>query len=165
VGTTSFEPYERIWKTWAPPKCRFFVWLVAQNRCWTADCLARRGLPHPERCPLCDQAAETIDHLLVQCVFAREFWFRFFSRIGLQDFSPQPTETSFHFWWEKVSNAASDTLRKGTNSLIILGAWTLWTHRNKCVFDGVAPNVVGALAVAEDERRSWFLAGARGLSL
>jgi len=91
VGTTSFEPCERIWKTWAPPKCRFFVWLVAHNRCWTADRLARRGLPHPERCLLCDQAAETIDHLLVQCVFAREFWFRFFSRIGLQAFSPQPT--------------------------------------------------------------------------
>ncbi|KAL5674584.1 hypothetical protein ACJX0J_018890 [Zea mays] len=22
-----FEPFERIWKTWAPPKCRFFLWL------------------------------------------------------------------------------------------------------------------------------------------
>ena len=95
VGSTSFEPCERIWKTWAPPKCHFFVRLVAHNRCWTAD---RHGLPHPEHCPLCDQAAETIGHLLVQCVFAREFWFRFFSRIGLQAFSPQSTETSFHSW-------------------------------------------------------------------
>ena len=94
VGSISFEPCERIWKTWAPPKCRFFVWLVAHNRCWTADRLARRGLPHPEHCPLCDQAAETIDHLLVQCVFAREFWFRFFSRMGLQALSPQSTEIS-----------------------------------------------------------------------
>jgi hypothetical protein len=64
-----------------------------------------------------------------------------------------------------VSNAASNMLRKRTNSLIILGAWTLWTHRNKCIFDGAAPNVVGALAIAEDERRSWSLTGARGLSL
>ncbi|KAL5680147.1 hypothetical protein ACJX0J_006532 [Zea mays] len=23
-----FEPYERIWKTWAPPKCQFFLWLI-----------------------------------------------------------------------------------------------------------------------------------------
>jgi len=28
-------------KTWAPAKCKFFMWLVAYNRCWTADCLAR----------------------------------------------------------------------------------------------------------------------------
>ena len=32
-------------------------------------------------------------------------------------------------------------------------------------FYGAAPSVAGALAVAEDDRRSWSLAGARGLSL
>ena len=64
-----------------------------------------------------------------------------------------------------MSNAASEMLRKGINSLIILGAWTLWTHRNKCVFNGADPSVASALAVAEDERRSWSLEGARGLSL
>jgi hypothetical protein len=74
-------------------------------------------------------------------------------------------DISFHNWWERVSNAASEITRKGINSLIILGAWILWTHRNNCVFDGAAPSVTGALAVAEDERRSWSLAGARGLSL
>jgi hypothetical protein len=47
-GAIPFEPFERIWKSWAPPKCRFFMWLAAHNRCWTADRLARRGLPHPE---------------------------------------------------------------------------------------------------------------------
>jgi hypothetical protein len=107
---------ERVWKTWAPPKCRFFVWLVAHNRCWTADHLARRGLPHPERCPLCDQNAETIDHILVLCVFAREFWYRRFSWFGLQTFAPQPTETSFHLWWEMVSSTVGDMLKKGMNS-------------------------------------------------
>ena len=40
-GAICFEPYERIWKSWAPPKCRFFMWLVAHNRCWTADRLAK----------------------------------------------------------------------------------------------------------------------------
>ena len=25
-----------VWKTWAPPKCRFFSWLVVQNRLWTS---------------------------------------------------------------------------------------------------------------------------------
>jgi hypothetical protein len=37
VGATEFSPWERIWKAWAPPKCRFFMWLVACKRCWTAD--------------------------------------------------------------------------------------------------------------------------------
>jgi hypothetical protein len=54
IGSMRFEPYERIWKTWAPAKCRYFVWLVAHNKCWTADRLAPRGMVHPEKCPLCD---------------------------------------------------------------------------------------------------------------
>ena len=74
------------------------------------------------------------------------------------------TETFFHLWWEMVSSTVGDMLRKGMNSLIILGAWTLWTHRNKCVFDGTAPNIAGALAVGEDKGKAWSLAGARGLS-
>uniref|UniRef100_A0A0A9CGX0 Reverse transcriptase zinc-binding domain-containing protein n=1 Tax=Arundo donax TaxID=35708 RepID=A0A0A9CGX0_ARUDO len=165
LGSTLFEPWERIWKTWAPPKCRFFVWLIAHNKCWTAERLARRGLPHPERCPLCDQKAETIDHLLGLYVFAREFWFRFFTQVRLQSLSPQPTEISFHDWLERASDTTSGLIRQGTNSLIILGAWTLWTHRNRCVFDGAAPSIAGALVIAEEEQRLWSMAGARGLSL
>lgn len=36
-----------IWNSLAPPRCRYFLWLVALNRCWTADRLRSRGLPHP----------------------------------------------------------------------------------------------------------------------
>jgi len=137
LGSTLFGPWERIWKSWAPLKCRFFMWLVAHNRCWTADRLVRRGLPHPEYCPLCDQEDETIDHLLVSCVFEREFRFFLFRQFGLQTISPQPTELSFHAWWENASSSTKDGLmRQGVNSLIILGAWTIWNHRNSCVFDG-----------------------------
>jgi hypothetical protein len=64
------------------------MWLVTHNKCWTADRLARRGLPHPENCPLCDQEEETIDHLLVHCVFAIEFWFNLFRQVGLQALPP-----------------------------------------------------------------------------
>jgi len=83
VGSTHLGPWERIWKTWAPAKCRFFHWLVAHNRCWTADRLAKRRLPHPEKCPHCDQENESINHLLVGCVFARQFWFHVLAQIGL----------------------------------------------------------------------------------
>jgi hypothetical protein len=165
LGSTIFGPWERIWKSWAPPKCRFFMWLVAHNKCWMADRLAHRGLPHPESCPLCDQEDETIDHLLVHCVFAREFWFILFRQVGLHTMSPQPSELSFLAWWEKASSSINDGLmRQGIDSLIILGAWTIWNHRNGCVFDGATPNLAGALVLAGEERHRWSMAGARGLS-
>jgi hypothetical protein len=58
--------------------------------------------PHPERCLLCDQDDETIDHLLVSCVFARKF--------GLHLMSPQPDDYSFVPWCERLNETANDML-------------------------------------------------------
>jgi hypothetical protein len=70
VGSVLFDSWERVWKTWAPPKCSFFMWMVSHNRCRTADRLARRNLPHHDLCLICDYEEETINNLLVHCVFA-----------------------------------------------------------------------------------------------
>lgn len=117
-------------------KCVFFIWLVAHNRCGTADRLQRRSLPHHEACVLCDQAPETLDHLLMPCVFLRQFWFFFVSLIGLAVLAPQLGEISFLDWWRKASSSLLLLMQKGLNSIVILGAWTLWRHRNGCLFDG-----------------------------
>ena len=54
--------------------------------------------------------------------------------------------------------------RKGFNSLCILGAWTLWKHRNACAFDGMTPNLQRALQDFKDESLLWRFAGAKGLA-
>jgi hypothetical protein len=95
LGAVQFEPYKRIWETWAPPRCKFFMWLASLNRCWTADRLARWGLDHPIHCMLCEQEKETIQHILVSCVFSREVWFRVLSLVGLQRGTPEPGEENF----------------------------------------------------------------------
>jgi hypothetical protein len=99
LGSVDFEPYHRIWKTWAPPKCKFFMWLIAHQRVWTADRLQKRGIDHPERCPFCDQEQETLDHLLVGCVFAREFWLKLLIQINPQTMVPQSGVGTFMDWW------------------------------------------------------------------
>jgi hypothetical protein len=70
IGATGFGPWKQIWKSWAPGKCKFFLWTAALNRIWTADHLARKVLSHSAACPPCDQVEETADHLLVACVFS-----------------------------------------------------------------------------------------------
>jgi hypothetical protein len=73
-GVVSFEPVDRIWKSWALGKCKFFMWLVRHNRCWTSDRFAKCIMDHPDHCSLCDQQEENINHLLLSCVFVRQFW-------------------------------------------------------------------------------------------
>lgn len=64
-----------------------------------------------------------------------------------------------------MEGSHSGDVRKGLNSLIILGAWTIWTHQNDCVFNGIAPCLVTALILVKEEAQLWKLAGATGISL
>jgi len=146
-----------------PGKCKFFLWTAALNRCWTADRLARKGLPHPAACPLCDQVAETIDHLLVECVFSRQVWFSVLQHFSLQVLVPQ-TNSSFFDWWEAAISRVDSQVQKGLNTIIILVAWSIWKHRNRCIFDGVVPDVSCVVSVCKEELRQWSLAGAREVS-
>jgi hypothetical protein len=103
------------------------------NRCWTADRLERLGLPHPGKCPLCDRKEENIQHLLIQCVVARQFWYYLFNQVGLSHHAPAATESTIDDWWKSVGASVSGEEHKGANSLIILRAWCIWKHRNSCV--------------------------------
>jgi len=64
-----------------------------------------------------------------------------------------------------VEASVAGDLRQGLNSLVILGAWSIWRHRNNCVFNGASPSVAAAIALAFEEAHLWSLAGARGLTL
>jgi hypothetical protein len=162
-GSIKFGSWRRIWKTWAPPRCKFFIWLVFHSRVWTADLLAKRNLPHPEACPFCDQEDETINHLLVGCVFARQVWFLVFQHLRLLHLAPQPTVTRFSGWWKSSTSAVPNDMRKGLNSLIILVAWEIWKHRNACVFDNRRPCILEVLKAISAEGGIWCSAGASKL--
>lgn len=112
-GSTTFEPWCRLWKSWAPPKCKVFLWLAIRNRCSTADRLAKQGLPHPHHCPLCDQEEETIQHLLTLCVFAQELWFNILSPLCLQAAIPTRNERSFAEWLRKTIKRIPKEKKKG----------------------------------------------------
>ena len=121
-------------------------------------------MPHPASCLLCDQQAEDAQHILTTCVFARDFWFTILSRFGMQQHVPSIYTRSFSDWWRKSAKRAHKGKRKGFNSLVVLGAWMLWKHRNRCVFDGATPSMSELLRTFEDELHLWGMAGARSLT-
>jgi exonuclease III len=161
-GSLLSSSWKLTWRTWAPPRVKFFVWLACQDRCWTGERLARRGLQHPTRCPLCDQAEETMRHLLTGCPFSLTVWHEVLSWIR-STAGPPDGEDDFVDWWKSALRSTPRALRKGTSSLVMLTAWWIWKHRNAIVFDNARPNSIGLLDTIRSEARSWVLAGATGL--
>jgi hypothetical protein len=51
-----------------------FLWLVLHDHRWTGERRKRHNLQEDDSSTFCDQQAETITHLLIGCVFAREVW-------------------------------------------------------------------------------------------
>jgi hypothetical protein len=124
----------------------------------------RHGLQQSALCALCDQEAETTDHLLLNCIYSREVWFRLLSSVGLQHWAPNGDET-MAVWWQQHRANAPSALRKSFDSALMLVTWSLWKERNRRVFDGahLLPHRLYQLAIEEVD--AWIAAGFSALSV
>lgn len=105
-----------LWDGWAPLKRKVFSWLAAANRYWMADRLQRHGLPNWGGCPLRDQTAETLSHLLTECPFARQVPSRCRPLVHSQ---ARPSTPGL----SKLQHAPGEDKLRGARSLNILTMW------------------------------------------
>ena len=110
VGSISFEPWRRLWKSWAPEKCNAFLWLAIQNKCWTADRLVMRSRGRDNT---------TYSHHLRLC---QGFLASMVGSSWVRGVIPSANEVCFADWWSTASQQVEKSKRKGFNYLVILGA-------------------------------------------
>jgi hypothetical protein len=99
------------------------------GRCWTAERRQRHGLQSSADCALCSQESETISHLLVQCVFSREIWFKVFRRFEWQQLCPAQDDCLAP-WWLRSRQLIPKGQRKAFDSMVVLICWAVWLQRN-----------------------------------
>jgi len=88
----------------------------------------------------------------------------FYNTLAYRSWHYKLGKRSFEDWWASTSSRVSRQIQKGFNSIVILCSWTLWNHRNRCVFDGISPNSTNVIKVVKEELQIWATAGARGIS-
>ena len=125
------------------------------------DCCAARAawaLSEPA-CVFCDQALETIQHLLLTCPFARQTWHLVLDWLHIPVQIPDQEHTVTE-WWLGAKELAPPAHRKALKSIALLVPWMLW---NACVFDNATPSIESLVVRIKDEARCWAEAGAQGL--
>lgn len=68
--------------------------------------------------------------------------FNILQQVGLEVLAPHLNGLSFEDWWAGASSRVSGQIQKGLNAIIILDAWSLWKHRNHCVFYERTPSLI-----------------------
>lgn len=162
VGCIKSPELSTIWKSWAPPKCKFFAWLILQNRVWTSDRLARRDWDHRPSCPLCRATMETAHHLVFSCRYTRRVWASVSGWTGLANLHPDQwanSESALQ-WWTNITTTP-EIPRKATRSLALLILWEIWLERNSRVFNRRESLVPTVMAKLKSEVSLWMAAGAK----
>lgn len=144
-GSIQSASHKQIWKAWAPLKCKFFVWLALQNRCWTTDHLQRRGLANHDSCKFCSLVQESVEHLFRGCLWVRHFWTHILRKLGLGCATPRH-DSCLCDWWTRVRKHVPKEHRRGLDSIVILAIWTIWKEWNDCVFENKFMDLPGVVA-------------------
>jgi RNA recognition motif-containing protein len=165
LGLTTSLTAEVTWQTKAPPRCRFFVWLMLQNRIWTAARLQIRGWPNDYFCPLCRKNLETVSHLFQECCFSRELWEKVATWITTTQLRPASWNQmlDIQMWFIDLSGSAVGDRQKGTRSMVMLTVWEIWKERNNRVFNRSDRSTGQVFNAIQEEAKIWVRAGNQDL--
>jgi hypothetical protein len=132
-------PWKRIWKTNAPPRVAFFVWVAALGRILTTDNLRRRHVMVLDWCCMCKENGESISHLLLHCSAAMEIWYFMFSIFGIHWVMPGGVLALLSCWGDSCH---STRIRKVWDMVPPCVFWCIWWERNSRSFEGKERNLM-----------------------
>jgi hypothetical protein len=156
--------HKPLWGSFAPLKGKIFGWLALRYRLWTSDRRQRHGLQ--EHMAPRFTCLDTVDHVLVQCPYARQVWYDCLQEAGINIVEPR-SDSTLESWWSAARELVCRKDRVGSDTMVILTAWRLWKQRNARVFNNAAQQFSTQQLVLriKEEFSLWKLARGRGSDL
>jgi hypothetical protein len=105
---------------------------------------------------LCGQETETVAHLLLGCVLARQLWFLLWEPVGLVALVPERPNDLTEWWMQQRLRLHHDA---PFDSLLLLISGTLWKERNSRTFQGVASGIQVIYKTVVEEAEDCVQAG------
>ena len=139
-------------------RCKFFAWILVQDKILTARNLQKRGWPHQQQCVMCNGPLETSLHLCLCCPFAKAVWDQILSWENFTQLQQQLQVNPTHIksWWEEVATKVPRSERRRLNGVVIYTFWNIWKERNRRIFDNLiqtGPQVAARIKEDIHQRR------------
>jgi hypothetical protein len=137
------------------------MWLAVKLRLWTTDRRARHDLQEEaDICALCLQEPESAEHVIIQCVFARQVWH---SCLGVAHFNIAAplVGDQLESWWLQSRRSLNKRRKKIFDTWVTLVCWSFWKQRNARIFGDQSRQCdedVLAARIVED-MKLWSMAG------
>ncbi|XP_057419187.1 uncharacterized protein LOC130713437 [Lotus japonicus] len=128
--------WKKLWKVPALPRCLELVWRAVKGILPVRKLLRGRGIDIEEACPFCNDAAESIDHVLLSCPIVARWWFVIMRGLRIPEGSSVCGFMQHVFQLDDPSIAA--------DCVVFLSV--LWEARNRCVFQGQVPQLQDLMA-------------------
>lgn len=127
--------WKRLWSLKVPPKVNHLMWRAASGCLLTKTQLFQKHVDINVACPMCNQDPETIEHVLLNCSFARDCWRCWGGSTANSD--------SFKEWLSSSYDSWDMKLRQGAAML----CWPIWKCRNELVWNQRSMEVAEVVAL------------------
>ncbi|XP_070006069.1 uncharacterized protein LOC142162817 [Nicotiana tabacum] len=113
------------------PRWTFILTVAAHGKLYTKDRLQKRGLQVDQKCVLCNQANETIQHFFFECTYTKTLWSALLTWQGIR--RPVAGWDEELRWAEKKTkrNTAAAKLYK---MAVAATVYHVWKERNTRIF-------------------------------
>jgi hypothetical protein len=122
--------HKSIWKLKIPLKIKIFLWYLQKGVILTKDNLAKKNWTGSQKCCGCN-INESIDHLFLDCPYARMVWRIISYATGLTP--PNSIRHMFGSWLSNQSKKIRNLIWVGVAAV----CWAIWRCRNDIIFHKV----------------------------
>ena len=118
-----------------PLKIKIFLWFLQRGVILTKDNLAKKNWKGSQKCECCN-TNETIQHLFLDCPFAKMIWRIIFYATNLRQ--PRSIAHMFGTWLDNQYKKIKPLIWVGLAAL----CWAIWRCRNDIIFKRMKTNSI-----------------------